>query len=178
MIPPFSGFKPQNPKSQKPSSFIVGFLLYCMQEKLKVGIFSFTGDEGCVIQFLEILNYKFFDWVDKVEFKNARVLKSGNEISPLDVAFIEGAISNTKEEEKLKAIRAASKKVVAIGSCAINGAPSNHRNFFDEKTKKEILPILQRFNHREKVVPIYDLIAVDAQVPGCPIIEKTFCDIM
>lgn len=143
-----------------------------------MGIFSFTGDEGCVIQFLEILNYKFFDWVDKVEFKNARVLKSGNEITPLDVAFIEGAISNVKEEAKLKAIRAASKKVVAIGSCAISGAPSNHRNFFDEKTKEEILPILQHFGHREKVVPIYDLIQVDDQVPGCPIIEQSFVQMM
>jgi coenzyme F420-reducing hydrogenase gamma subunit len=37
---------------------------------------------------------------------------------------------------------------------------------------------LQHFQHREKVVPIYDLIKVDDQVPGCPIIEKTFCDIM
>lgn len=147
-------------------------------KKLRVGIFSFTGDEGCVIQFLEILNYKFFDWVDKVEFKNARILKSGNEITPLDVAFIEGAISNVKEESKLKAIRAASKKVVAIGSCAINGAPSNHRNFFDEKTKEEILPILRHFQHREKVVPIYDLIKVDDQVPGCPIIEQSFVQMM
>ena len=149
-----------------------------MPSQLRVGVFSFTGDEGCVIQFLEILNYKFFEWVGKVEFVNCRVLQAKNEMGPFDVAFIEGAISNTKEEEKLKKIREVSKKIVAIGSCAINGAPSNHRNFFDAKTREEILPILQRFNHREKVVPIGELIAVDDQVPGCPIIEKTFCDCM
>jgi coenzyme F420-reducing hydrogenase gamma subunit len=147
-------------------------------KKLRVGIFSFTADEGCVIQFLEILNYKFFDWVEKVEFRNARVLKSGNEITPLDVAFIEGAISNHKEEGKLKAIRAASKKVVAIGSCAINGSPSNHRNFFDEKTTEEIQPVLEHFGHRSTVVPIHELVKVDDQVPGCPIIEQAFVEVM
>ncbi|MBU0636445.1 hypothetical protein KKE06_05455 [Candidatus Micrarchaeota archaeon] len=149
-----------------------------MHKKLKVGIFSFTGDEGCVIQFLEILNYKFFEWVEKVDFRNARVLKSHNEITPLDVAFIEGAISNEKEEKRLKTIRAASKKVVAIGSCAINGSPSNHRNFFDKKILEEIQSILEHFDHREKVVPLHELIKVDDQVPGCPIIEESFCAMM
>ncbi|MFH0955434.1 MAG: hypothetical protein V1777_04995 [Candidatus Micrarchaeota archaeon] len=146
--------------------------------KLRIGVFSFTADEGCVIQFLEILNYKFFDWIDKVEFVNCRVLQAKNEMGPFDVAFIEGAIANVKEEEKLRKIRSVSKKVVAIGSCAINGSPSNHRNFFDAKTREEILPILQRFNHRDQVVPIGDLILVDSEVPGCPIIEKNFLDIM
>ncbi|MDO8625085.1 MAG: hypothetical protein Q7R47_03305 [Candidatus Diapherotrites archaeon] len=146
--------------------------------KLRVGIFSFTGDEGCVITFLEILNTKFFEWIEHVDFVNMRVLQKNNSLENLDVAFVEGAISTEKEVEKLQQIRANSKRVVAIGSCAISGAPSNYRNLFDEKTMAEILPILQRFHHREKVVPIGNLVTVDAQVPGCPIIEEKFIELM
>ena len=39
-------------------------------EKLKLGIFSFTGDEGCVIVFTEILNDYIFKWKDLVEFRH------------------------------------------------------------------------------------------------------------
>jgi len=146
--------------------------------KLNVGVFSFTGDEGCVITFLEILNYKLDSWNGRVNFQHVRVMKKMNALDGLDVAFIEGAISNRKELEKLVEIRQKAKKVVAIGTCAINGAPSNHRNFFDEEKRKEILPVLERFHHLPSVEPIGKYVKVDAEVPGCPIIEEKFVEIM
>jgi len=146
--------------------------------KLRVGIFSFTGDEGCVITFLEILNTKFFEWIDRVEFVNVRVLQKKVTMENIDVAFVEGAISNEKEVAKLLEIRKNAKKIVAIGSCAISGAPSNHRNLFDQKTLLEIKPILEHFHHREKVVALNQLILVDDTVPGCPIIEEKFIEVM
>jgi len=148
------------------------------KKKLRAGLFSFTGDEGCVITFLEILNYKLVDWKDKVEWVHARVLKKNNELKDIDVAFIEGAISNKKELKMLKEIRKNSKKIIAIGSCAINGSPSNHRNFFDEKRRKEIEPILKKFKHLPSVEPLEKYVKVDAQVAGCPIIEKQFVEVM
>lgn len=145
-------------------------------KKLKIGIFSFTGDEGCVINFLEILNYKFFEWKDHINIKYCKALKSKNVLENIDVAFVEGAISNKKEVRILKKIRKNSKKIVAIGSCAIDGSPANHRNFFDRATKKEIRPIMKKFGHIKKVVPLNKIVEVDAEVPGCPIIEKAFVD--
>ena len=148
------------------------------KKKLRAGLFSFTGDEGCVITFLEILNYKLADWKNKVDWVHARVLKKKNELKNIDVAFIEGAISNKKELKMLKEIRKNSKKIVAIGSCAISGSPSNYRNFFDEKRKKEIGFVLKRFRHLPSVEPIEKYVKVDAQVAGCPIIEKQFVEVM
>ena len=63
-----------------------------MNKKLKIGIFSFTCDEGCSIVFIELLNDNFAKWKDIIEFKHFRALKSKNEITDIDVAFIEGAI--------------------------------------------------------------------------------------
>ena len=145
-------------------------------KKLKIGIFSFTGDEGCVINFLEILNYKFFDWKDLIDIKFCKALKSKNVLEDIDVAFVEGAISNKKEVRFIKKVRKNSKKIVAIGTCAIDGSPSNHRNFFDRATKKEIRPIMKKFGHIKKVVPLKKIVKVDAEVPGCPIIENAFIE--
>lgn len=148
------------------------------KKKLKVGVFSFTGDEGCVIVFTELLNEYFFKWRDLVEFRYARVIQQKNVVKDIDVAFVEGAISGFKEEKMLRKIRRNSKRVVAIGSCAIDGSPSNHRNFFDEQTTKEILPILNKFPYRKKVSPLHEIIKVDETVPGCPIVEESFLNIL
>jgi NAD-reducing hydrogenase small subunit len=94
------------------------------------------------------------------------------------VAFVEGAIATNHDEKKLKEIRKNSKKLIAIGACAVNGMPSAQRNTFDEKTRQEIQFILGRFGHREKVVPLKELVKVDDFVPGCPMNEEAFTKVL
>lgn len=131
-----------------------------------------------MIEFLEILNENFFKFRDLLEYKYVRLLKNHNGLSNLDVAFVEGAISTKREAEKLAEIRKNSKKLVAIGSCAINGAPSNHRNFFDERKLQEISPILKHFDLNLKVEPLNKFVQVDAIVEGCPIIDEKFLQVL
>ena len=147
-------------------------------KKLKVGLFSFTSDEGCSIVFIELMNDHLSDWEKNIDFKYFKLLKSKNELNNLDVAFVEGAISTFKEEKKLKEIRKKSKRLVAIGNCAIDGSPSNLRNFFSEDTKKEIKIILDRFGHRDKVSALNEIVKVDDNVPGCPMEENKFLEVL
>ncbi|MFN6992052.1 MAG: hypothetical protein ACK4MM_04965, partial [Fervidobacterium sp.] len=130
-------------------------------KKLRVGWFSFTCCEDSTIVFLELMNERYSKWKDLIEFKYFRTLKSKNDMRDLDVAFVEGAIANYKEEEFLKQIRNNCKKLIAIGSCACTGSPSNQRNFFDEGTRQEIQFVLDRFGHREKVSPLSEIVKVD-----------------
>jgi len=148
------------------------------KKKLRIGLFSFTGCEGCMIEFLEILNTKFFDWAPLLDVRYARILKTKNVMDEMDVAFIEGAISTEKEAERMRLIRSKAKRVVAIGSCAISGAPNNWRNYFDERTNDEIRPVMERFGHRKKVTGISDVVKVDATVPGCPMLDNKFIDVI
>ena len=146
--------------------------------KLKVGLFSFTSDEGCSMIFLELMNNHFFDWEKLIDFKYFKLLKSKGEIKDLDVAFVEGAISTFKEEKRLKEIRKNSKKLVAIGSCAVNGSPSNQRNFFSDDTKREIKMVMDNFGHRDKVSALNEIVKVDDNVPGCPMEEDKFLEVL
>ena len=146
--------------------------------KLKVGLFCFTSDEGCSMIFLEIMNNYFFEWEKIIDFKYFKLLKSKNELKDLDVAFVDGAISTFKEEKKLKEIRKNSKRLVAIGSCAVNGSPSNQRNFFSDGTKKEIKIVLDKFGHRDKVSALNEIVKVDENVPGCPMEEDKFLEVL
>ncbi|HEY4492814.1 MAG TPA: FAD-dependent oxidoreductase, partial [Acidobacteriota bacterium] len=144
------------------------------KKKLRVGWFSFSCCEDSTIVFTEMLN----DYYDKlssvIDIRHARVLRSKNDMTDLDIAFVEGAISNAKQEEEVKKIRANSKKVIAIGSCAVTGMPSGQRNNFDEERKREVDPIIKMFAYGEKVKILKEVIQVDGSVPGCPMTESGF----
>lgn len=149
-----------------------------MKKKLRVGWFSFSCCEDSTIIFTELLNIHYQDWFDKIEFCSALVLKKKSEIKNLDVSFVEGAITSQTQEEKLREIRRESKKLVAIGACACIGMPSSQRNLFDEKTNEEIKNLLIRFQYDDKVRKLSDIVQVDDQVPGCPMNEEIFLQII
>lgn len=148
------------------------------KKRLRIGWFSFACCEDSTILMTELMNERWQEWKQKIDFAYARILQSKNELKNLDVAFVEGAIATKKDEKKLKEIRKNSKYLVAIGSCAVIGMPSAQRNLFDKKTKKEIHLILNRFKHREKVVPLKGIVKVDDDVPGCPMLEDKFLEVL
>lgn len=149
-----------------------------MAKKLRIGWFSFSCCEDSTIVFTELLNVHYLDFMKKIEFCSALVLKKKSEIKNLDVAFVEGAITSKAQEKKLLEIRRESKKLVAIGSCACIGMPSSQRNLFDEKTKEEIKNILIRFEYADSVRKLSEIVTVDERVPGCPMDEKIFLQIL
>ncbi len=145
--------------------------------KLRIGWFSFTCCEDSTILFTELLNTRWAGWKDKVEFVNARVLKTEKELKDIDVSFVEGSICSEEQAVKLREIRANSAKLVAIGACAVTAMPSGWRNSFNEKQKQEIAFIIDRFSHLPRVEPLSKFVKVDEVVQGCPMDEKKFLEL-
>ncbi|MBI2233254.1 MAG: FAD-dependent oxidoreductase [Candidatus Aenigmarchaeota archaeon] len=148
------------------------------KRKLRIGWFSFSCCEDSTIVFTEILN----DYYDKIksvaDITYARALRKQNDMTNLDIAFVEGAISNEKAAEELRKIRENSKVLIAIGACAITGMPSGQRNTFDERRSREIEPIVSTFSYSKEVKPLHEIVKVDDIVPGCPMTETGFLAVM
>lgn len=149
-----------------------------MARKLRVGWFSFSCCEDSTIVFTELLNDHYREWKRLIDFRSALVLQRREDLSELDVAFVEGAIASPAQEEKLKKIRGIAKKLVAIGSCACAGLPSGQRNAFGEQTKTEITPILEQLGYAAVVKKLADVVPIDDQVNGCPMDEKVFLQVL
>lgn len=153
--------------------------LPAQQKKLAIGWFSFSCCEDSTVMMTELMNDHWQEWVRVINFVDAKILKSkNNKTTPLDVAFIEGAIASDKQADEVKAIRARSKKVVAIGACACTGMPSSQRNAFDEKTRQEIQFLVDRFKLADRVRKLEEVIPVDAKVPGCPMNTDVFLKVL
>lgn len=145
-----------------------------MGKKLRIGWFSFTCCEDSTIVWVELMNENFFKWKDLLDIRHARVLRRINTMDGIDVAFVEGAITTEGDARKLRAIRKNSKRLVAVGSCAVTGQPSGQRNMFNDDLKKEIEFMVSKFKQTEKVRSLKEIVQVDDDIQGCPMDEAGY----
>jgi coenzyme F420-reducing hydrogenase gamma subunit len=140
-------------------------------EKPKIGVFGFTGCEGCQLQ---IANKEetLLDLLGAIEVLNFRLISSDKQ-DGYDIAFVEGSITTEDEVLRLKKIRAQAKILVAIGACACLGGVNNLRERFTlADTVKEVYgahPI-----ETGPVRKVSDVVSVDIELPGCPISKPEF----
>lgn len=148
------------------------------KKKLNIGFFSLTCDEGCFIMVTEFLNTYLLKRGDYFNIQYARQLRDNNKIEGLDVAFVEGVVSSERDKKEAEEIRKHSKRVVAMGNCAITGQPSAQRNFFSPELKERIKPQMEGFDYLEKALPVKQVIDADEEIVGCPIDQAGFVRVM
>jgi len=124
----------------------------------------------------EVLNDHWEEWKKIFDFRHVRVLKKNNIFDEFDIAFIEGAVASPKQEEEIKEIRNRSKKLVAVGSCAVIGLPAGQRNTFSEEQNEHINFLVSRFGALPQVKRVSDVVKVDVEIPGCPMSPEMFLE--
>ena len=80
----------------------------------KVGVFDFTGCEGCELQ-LANKEESLAAFLGAIEVVNFREISSAAS-DDYEIALIDGAISRDDEVERIKVIRSRAKLVVALGN--------------------------------------------------------------
>lgn len=145
-------------------------------KKIKVGWFCFSCCEDNLVVFTEIMNDHWQEWKKLFDFRHVRALRTNNKLDELDVAFIEGALASEEHVKKVKEIREKSKKVVAVGACAVTGMPAGQRNYFNEEQKKNIQFLVDKFKALPKVLKVSEVIKTDAEVGGCPMDPNKFLE--
>lgn len=145
--------------------------------KKRVGVFSFTCDEGCSIFLIEIFNKKLLEWLNNIELSYFLSIRDKTEIENFDIALVEGVISTERDRNEIEKIRQNSKILIAMGSCAITGQPSGQRNNFNKEQMDEIKDDLAKFEFLPRCLSIKEAVKVDDEVIGCPINEKKFIEV-
>lgn len=142
----------------------------------KIGIYGFT---GCAGDQLMILNCEdqLVDLFGATEIRSFLMAKSDNHEGELDVALVEGSISTDHQEKKLKDIRARSKILIAIGTCACHGGPQAMRlgdGKWEERYKKVYGQAKIAVAKANEAKPLDAVVKVDMYLPGCPIDKGEF----
>ena len=155
-----------NTINEKPLNFL-GIPL----EKPKVGVFGFTGCEGCQLQ---IANKEetLLDLLGAIEVMNFRLISSDKQDN-YDIAFVEGSITTEKDAARLVKIRSQAKLLVAMGACAcLGGVHKLRERFSTADTIKEVYG--SHTVDSGEVRKISEVVKVDIELPGCPISKPEF----
>lgn len=144
--------------------------------KVKIGWFSYSCCEDNTVVMTEVLNDHWEEWKKIFDFRHVRVLKKNNILDELDIAFIEGAVASPEQEKQVRDIRKISKKVVAVGSCAVVGLPAGQRNTFTPEQNEHINFLVARFGALPQVKKVSEIVKVDVEIPGCPMSPEIFLE--
>ena len=138
-------------------------------QKVRVGVFDFTGCEGCELQ-LSNNEDSLLDFLSLLEVVNFREVSS-DEGQDYDIALVDGNISRADEVERIKDIRSKANILVAMGSCACFGGVNQQKNRFEiDDVVKEVYG--EHKVETEEVKRIADVVDVDLEIPGCPVSKK------
>lgn len=148
--------------------------------RLKVATTSLAGCFGCHMSFLD-LDERLVELCERVEFDRSPLTDIKQLSESIDIGLIEGGLCNAENVETLRAFRARSRILVAVGACAINGGVPALRNRVPLKACLETaylngpglvspgipndpeLPLLL-----DQVHPLHEVVRIDYTLPGCP----------
>lgn len=147
-------------------------------KKPKVAFFDFACCEGCQLQvanFGEAL-IDILKLIDVVEFREVMSEKWDGDI---DVAIIEGSITDEHAEERLKKIRNRAKVLIAYGSCATIGGVNGMKNGFDfDDIRKYIYGNNYSRFETKTTRPLHQVVKVDYSINGCPVYRPEFVSVL
>lgn len=148
-------------------------------DKIRVGTIWLDGCSGCHMSFLD-MDERLIELSQYMDVVYSPYVDTKDIPENIDLFIVEGALSTDHDLKIIKKIRKNSKKILALGDCAITGNISSLKNlagtdaalekgYFDladfnkGKYPDKIVPKLL-----DKVIPINEAIDIEYFVPGCP----------
>ncbi|MFH0809667.1 MAG: NADH:ubiquinone oxidoreductase [Pseudomonadota bacterium] len=144
-------------------------------KKPTVAVFDFAGCGGDQLQ-LANLEEELLTLTGQIEMVSWREGMTP-EVEPehYDIALVEGSITRRSDEARLKKIRESCKTLVALGSCATIAGINALKNFQDpERVRRYVYGEAALWYETYAARPLRDVVKVDANVYGCPIMTYDF----
>jgi coenzyme F420-reducing hydrogenase gamma subunit len=144
-------------------------------QRPRVGIFGLTGCAGDQLQILNCEDelVRLATRLDIIDWVMAR--SSNDHGTPLDLAFVEGVVATELDLERLREIRARSRTLVALGTCAVwGGLPAMRNDLPRERLQEEVYAERAEFLDTVEARPATHFVPFELTLPGCPIERHEF----
>jgi sulfhydrogenase subunit delta len=143
-------------------------------KKPKVGIFDFACCEGCQLQIAN-MGEDVLDVLGSINVLEWREVMSEKWGRNLDIAIIEGSITDPHAVKRIQQIRKKAKVLIVIGSCATIGGVNGMKNNFElDDIRQYVYGGSYRFFPTELTKAVHQVVKVDYFVHGCPMYIPEF----
>jgi coenzyme F420-reducing hydrogenase gamma subunit len=138
-----------------------------VSDRPSLAVWKFASCDGCQLSILDCEDelMALAGEVEIAHFAEAGPVREG----PYDLSIVEGSVTTPNDLERIRAIRAQSRRLVAIGACATAGGIQALRNFADVDgfaalvyARPDYIATLQNST------PSSAHVAVDFELQGCP----------
>jgi coenzyme F420-reducing hydrogenase gamma subunit len=151
------------------SPFVVLDAPAARRTRPRLGVFKFASCDGCQLSILDCED-ELLALAERVEIAFFLEAMRRPLEGSLDVALVEGSISTPAQEDEIRDIRQRSRFLITLGACASSGGIQGLRNF---KSLDSALPVVyaspQYIETLADSRPASAYVAVDLELPGCPI---------
>jgi NAD-reducing hydrogenase small subunit len=141
-------------------------------KKVSVATVWLDGCSGCHMSLLDI-DERLIELADAIDIVYSPLVDQKTFPEQVDVTLVEGSVSSEEDLAKIKLIREHTRLLIAMGDCAVTGNVPSLRNplgpdrilqhIYLKHAPREIVPPLL-----PRVLPVHQVVAVDAFLPGCP----------
>jgi NAD-reducing hydrogenase small subunit len=143
-------------------------------ERLRLATVWLGGCSGCHMSLLDLDEW-LVDLAQRVEVVYSPLIDVKEFPERVDLALVEGAVSNDSYRDLIARVRARTRVLIALGDCAITGNVTALRN-----PQGGPAPLLERVYGAaaagaegrpellERALPLHAVVPVELYLPGCP----------
>jgi len=139
-----------------------------VSERRTIAVWKLASCDGCQLSLLDCEDelLALADAVDLAYFLEAGLTRAD---ASFDLSIVEGSVTTAADAERLRDIRARSRRLVAIGACATAGGIQALRNFADVGGFLDLVYASPEYiSTLETSTPASAHVAVDFELQGCP----------
>jgi sulfhydrogenase subunit delta len=143
-----------------------------------LAVWKFASCDGCQLSLLDCED-ELLALTETVHIAHFTEMSRATVAGPYDVSLVEGSISTQDDAERIREIRADSRRLVTIGACATAGGIQGLRNFAATGAYAQTV-----YAHPEYIAsldtstPISAHIEVDYELHGCPIDRRQLLEVI
>jgi sulfhydrogenase subunit delta len=146
----------------------------------RLGVFKFASCDGCQLSILDCED-ELLTLADRVEIAYFLEATRRPLEGEFDVALVEGSVSTPEQEGDIRDIRRRSRLLITLGACASNGGIQGLRNFGKIGVHDSLAIVYASPDYVETLAnsrPSSDYVAVDLELPGCPINKRQLLGVL
>ena len=149
-----------------------------MSDRPKLAVWKFASCDGCQLSLLDF-ERELVSLPEQIEVAYFLEATRGTVEGPYDLSLVEGSITTPHDVERIKEVRANSRRLVTIGACATSGGIQALRNFADvEDFMSVVYATPDYISTLETSTPISANVHVDFELQGCPVNKAQLLEVV
>ena len=134
----------------------------------KLAVWKFASCDGCQLSLLDCED-ELLPLAESLEIAYFLEATRAEVEGPYDLSIVEGSITTPHDEQRIREIRARSRRLITIGACATAGGIQALRNFADvEDFIAAVYATPDYISTLRQSTPASDHVHVDFELQGCP----------